>query len=441
MKAIATRTVAILLTIIVVIAVLGVLAYLATRPPEVTPKPPVRIVFASTQLSPPAEQSFMVSLLSEFYKETGIDVSFIPYGYTDIANKLEAEIKAGRVTMSIVGGLATEIDYFASKGFLEDLGKFGALTGRTFVEAALKAVGDQKSVYGITTFVPWMTATFVIVINNEAFNYLPQGLTADDVVKGTNKWTWDALLAWAKNIYEKVGERRVGLPAGAGGLLHRLLHGYLYVSYTGYQAKNFNSPEAVEMWTLLRELWKYCHPESTTWSAMADPLLRGDVWIAWDHTARIMSAVREKPNTFTVAPVPRGPAGRGYIVVLAGLAIPKNAPNQEEAWKLIEYLSRPQVQAKIAENVGFFPVVTEATPAITDPGVKKISEGVATQLGTVDRIVVFIPPLGGKAGDFVAIYRGAFERIVLKGEDISVVISELEPGLKAIFAELKIPEP
>jgi len=47
-----------------------------------------------------------------------------------------------------------------------------------------------------------------------------------------------------------------------------------------------------------------------------------------------------------------------------------------------------------------------------------------------------------KAGDFAAIYRKAFERIVLKGEDISSVLAELEPALKQysqswVFQNLK----
>jgi multiple sugar transport system substrate-binding protein len=462
------RVLGIIIAVIVVIAIIGIITYYLTMPPAPptptpsptptptptpplpptptptptpTPRPLVRIIFASTQLAPPAEQAFMRGLLASLLHEKNIQVEFVPLSYTDMAAKLEAEVTARAVTVSVVGGLATEIDYFASKGWLEDLARFGTLPGRTFVDTALRVVDEHKRLYGITSFIPWMTATFVIVVNNEAFKYLPEGLTREDVVMGTEKWTWDALVAWAKNIYEKTGERRVGLPAGAGGLLHRLLHGYLYVSYTGYQSKYFNSPEAVQLWTMLRELWKYCHPESTTWSAMAEPLLRGDVWIAWDHTARIIAAVKERPEMFTVVPVPRGPMGRGYIIVLAGLAIPKGAPNQDAAWELIEFLTRPEIQARIAENVGFFPVVKEATPVIVDPGVKKVSEGVSRQLATLDGKPVFIPMLGGKAGDFIAIYREAFERIVLKGEDISTVLAELEPKLKAIFAELNVPEP
>ncbi|AGT35893.1 hypothetical protein N186_07775 [Thermofilum adornatum] len=431
--------------ILLVAVIIGALAYYLLRPPASQPVPEKRpftkIIFASTQLSQPQEQSFTIGLLSALLNEKNIQAVFVPLGYSDMVSKLKAEVSSGSVSVSLIGGLSTEIDYFASQGWLEDLSRYGTLPGRTFTSSVMNVVEQQKKQYGIQTFVPWMTATFVIVVNNKTFDYLPAGLTKEDVIKGTDKWTWDALVAWAKNIYEKTGEKRVGLPAGSGGLLHRLIHGYLYVSYTGYQARKFNSPEAVAMWNKLKELWNYCHPESTTWSAMADPLLKGDVWIAWDHTARIISAIKTKPDDFTVVPVPRGPAGRGYILVLAGLAIPKGAPNPEAAWEVIEFLTRPENQARIAENVGFFPVVKEATPTIVDPGVKKVAEGVSTQMSVADGIPVAIPSLGAKAGDFVAMYRTAFERIVLKGEDASTVLSQLDPQLQAIFRDLNIQAP
>jgi multiple sugar transport system substrate-binding protein len=439
------KTTIMVVAILLVAVIIGALAYYLLRHPASQPVPEKRpftkIIFASTQLSQPQEQSFTMGLLSALLNEKNIQAVFVPLGYSDMVSKLKAEVSSGSVSVSLIGGLSTEIDYFASQGWLEDLSRYGTLPGRTFTSSVMNVVEQQKKQYGIQTFVPWMTATFVIVVNNKAFDYLPAGLTKEDVIKGTDKWTWDALVAWAKNIYEKTGEKRVGLPAGSGGLLHRLIHGYLYVSYTGYQARKFNSPEAVAMWNKLKELWNYCHPESTTWSAMADPLLKGDVWIAWDHTARIISAIKTKPDDFTVVPVPRGPAGRGYILVLAGLAIPKGAPNPEAAWEVIEFLTRPENQARIAENVGFFPVVKEATPTIVDPGVKKVAEGVSTQMSLADGIPVAIPSLGAKAGDFMAIYRTAFERIVLKGEDASTVLSQLDPQLQAIFRDLNIQAP
>jgi multiple sugar transport system substrate-binding protein len=420
----------VLLTSIAAIAAvaIGVTVYMITRPK------PVSLVFASTQLAPPAEQAFARSLLWRFGNETRIKVDFVPMGYAELAARIEAEVKAGKVSTNLIGGLTSDIDPLASKGLVEDLTKLGALPGRTFYPA----LEEASKMHGIKAMVPWMTATYVVVVNNKAFDYLPPGLSKEDVVRGTEKWTYDALLEWARNIYQKTGRQAVGLPAGGGGLLHRFLHGYIYPSYTGKQAELFDSPQAVKLWEYLRELWKYTNPASTTWDAMASPLLGEEVWIAWDHVARIKDAIVTAPDKFTVCPAPRGPAGRGYIIVLAGLAITKGSPDQDAAWKVIEFLTRPEIQATIAENVGFFPTVKEAAPAITGP-IKKIADGVSAQFAAGDSIAVMIPPLGGKGGAFNAVYRSAFERIVLKGEDIKTVLSEGAATLRSIFQEVGIP--
>ena len=398
----------------------------------------VTIIWASTQLNPAQEQAFVKNeLLPPFTQETGINVEFVAIKYSDLYTRLESEMTAGKVTIDVIGELHGGLDMFASKGWLMDLSQFGALPGRTFIPQ----LEEFSQLYGIKAYVPWMTATYVMVVNKEAFNYLPDGLTMDDVVRGTDKWTYDALLAWARKLYEETGSPKLGFPAAPDGLFVRFLHGYIYPAFTGAQVKNFDSPEAIEMWNYLRELWQYVHPSSTTWKAMAEPLLRGEVWIAWDHTARVKDAILQKPDQFVVVPVPKGPHGRAYILVVAGLAIPKNAPHPQEAWKLIEYLTRPEVQAKVLENVGFFPTVQEASAQVTDPGIKVLVDGVNSQLTAPDSLVAMIPSLGARGGDFKNIYLTAFERIVINGEDPAQVLPELKQQLDQIFQETGAPLP
>ncbi|AEH23769.1 ABC transporter substrate-binding protein [Pyrococcus yayanosii] len=401
-------------------------------------KEEAKVVWASTQLNPPEERAFVLEkLLPPFKDETGIDVEFVPLSYADLSTRLAGEMEAGKVTIDVIGDLHGGLDYFNSQGWLMDLSD-KKLEGRTFIESFMKYATDKD---GKIFYIPWMSATYVMVINKDAFKYLPAGLTEEDVIKGTEKWTYDALLEWAKNIYEQTGKKALGFPAGPKGLFHRFLHGYLYPSFTGYEAKNFDTPEAVKMWNYLKELWQYVNPTSTTWDSMADPLLQGEVLIAWDHTARIKNAIETKPDQFVVVPVPRGPKGRGFIVVLAGLAIPKNAPHPEEAWKLIDYLTRPEVQVEILKNVGFFPTVKEAADAVPEGPLKILANGVAAQSSTKDALIVMIPNLGEKGGEFSAIYREAFQRIVLQGEDPAKVTAELKPKLYGLFQEkgLEVP--
>ena len=418
--------------LIIVIVVAGVVGYYMFFKPK-----PTKIVWVSTQLNPPEEQAVIKDILKNFTKETGIEVEFVPISYSDLSVRLEAEMEAGNVSIDLIGELHGGLDYFNSKGWLMDLSDMPELTGRTFIST----FEDYSTIDGKKVYIPWMSATYVMVINKDAFNYLPDGLTKDDVINGTENWTYDKFLEWAEKLKTDTGSPQVGFPAGSKGLFVRFLHGYLYPSYTGAQAKYFNSTDAVTMWDYLDQLWEYVHPSSTTWDAMADPLLKGDVLVAWDHTARIKSAITEEPDDFVVVPVPKGPKGRGFILVVAGLAIPKNAPNPDAAWKLIEYLTRPEIQNEILEKVGFFPTVEEASEELPEGPLKILATGVATQSATPDAVVAMIPNLGAKSGEFKDIYREAWDRIVLKDEDPATVTTDLADDLWALFEEAGIEIP
>ena len=77
----------------------------------------------------------------------------------------------------------------------------------------------------------------------------------------------------------------------------------------------------------MKQLWEYTHPQSLTYAFMQDPLLSGEVLLGWDHVARLKTALDQRPDDFVAFPVPAGPKARAYMPVLAGMAIPKNAPN------------------------------------------------------------------------------------------------------------------
>ena len=394
-----------------------------------------KIYFASTQMTPAEERAFLISKIAEFSRKTGIDVELLNFDYAALIARVESEHKAGKVKLGLVADLQGGLYLLASKGCLEDLSDV-RIPGRTFLLEKYAYANGKK------LFIPWLQATYVMVINKDAFKYLPEGLTKEDVIYGTEKWTYDALLAWVSNIAKKSDMMYpLGFPLGPGGLWHRLMHGYLYPSFTGAQVLKFDSVRALEMWTYLKKLMSYVHPASSTWDKMDEPLLRGEVLIAWDHTARIKNAIVTMPDKFVVVPVPRGPMGRGYIIVLVGLSVTKDAPEKDKIVKLIDYLTSPEVQVAILQEVGFFPVVKEASGRIPEGALKVLAEGVINQAATKDGLVSFIPNLGPKGGEFENVYREAFRRIVKEGEDPVKVLRELGEKLRKLFKETESPLP
>jgi len=391
--------------------------------------------FASTQMVPAAEQIFAKSvLLKGFADESGINVEFIPMEYPDLFTRLSAEVFAQKVTISLVGELHGGLDLMNTKVLLDDLSGI-TLPNRTFI----KALEDYSVLAGKKVYVPWMQATYVMAVNKKAFQYLPAGLKVEDVTGASEKWTYDALLNWSKNLNDALKGPKLGFPMGPKGLWHRFLHGYIYPSFTGYQAAAFDSLRAVKLWEYLKELRPYMHPSSSVWESMDEPLLKEEVLIAWDHTARVKNAVIEKPEDFAIVPSPRGPQGRGYITVAVGLAIPVGAPQKDNAVKLIDYLTSPDIQVKMLENIGFFPTIKEAEGVIPEGALKILATGVLSQSGSPDSVIAMIPSLGAKGGEFSAAYRDAFTKIVIEGADTETTIISIADKLRAIFKEIGVP--
>lgn len=273
-----------------------------------------------------------------------------------------------------------------------------------------------------------MQATYVMAAHKDALQYLPEG--AD-----VNALTWEQLAEWAQNMQAESGEAKLGFPVA--GLFHRFLEGYAFPSFTGGMVTQFRSDAAADMMAFLRDdLWPYVNPESINYDFMNEPLLSGEVWVAFDHVARLKPAFDERPEDFIAFPAPAGPAGRGYMPVVAGLGIPFTSPNPEAAEALISYMLSPEVQSAVLNELGFYPVIE----GVDTSG---LSEGVAIQLGAVDATINApdaIPSLlpvglGARGGEINEIFRNAFNRIVLNGEDIATVLDEEGTTLQTLMDE------
>jgi multiple sugar transport system substrate-binding protein len=122
------------------------------------------------------------------------------------------------------------------------------------------------------------------------------------------------------------------------------------------------------------------------------------------------------------------------LPVVAGLAIPNTSPNPEGARALIEYLTRPEVQAVTLQQVGFFPVVEGELPADLGEGIQK--EVAAVQATTSDPAALnsLLPVgLGDQGGAYNDIFKATFRAIILDGNDIPTVLAEQKTAMQAIL--------
>jgi len=395
---------------------------------EVTPAPVDygKVAFISTQCVPVEEAEKMRGvILADFPGQP----EFIPADYATFEDTVLAEVKAGKGSIDVIGALHGQFPTLLAAGALQDISHLvDKVKDRGIPDAYMELgkLGTDKQY-----FIPWMQATYIAAANKKALKYLPAGADPESL-------TWEQFRDWAKNIYEATGEKKLGFPIN--GLLHRFLEGYIYPSYTGGMVTTFRSAEAIKMWEFVKDLWQYVHPQSMVYEFMQEPLMSEEVWLAWDHTARLINAFKERPDDFLALPSPSGPKGLGFMPVVVGLAIPVTAPNQKGAEALIEYLTRPEVQITTLREVGFFPVIDVEYPATIAAGIRAQGEAVSKQAAAANAIPAMLPVgLGPRSGEINKIYRDAFTRIVINGEDIETVLAEETANLQALLDETGAP--
>ncbi len=384
------------------------------------------ILFWSDQGTPVEEQQ---AIRDTVLKGFSGEVDFQPQDPGPFVTRIQAEAQAGKGSIDVIGGLHGDFAGFPDAVTdLSDLAGSLASVGvnQTYLGLGKLSTGEQK-------YIPWMQATYIMAANKKALEYLPAG--AD-----INALTYDQLIEWAKTMAEKTGSPKFGLPAGPKGLIHRFVQGYLYPSFTSSEVTKFRSPEAVAMWEKMKELWKYTSPASTNYGFMQEQLLSGEVWVAWDHTARLADAFNQKPADFVAFPAPAGPAGRGFMPVVAGLGIPKTAPDMDGAKKLITYMMQPDTQIAMLKAIGFFPVVKATLPADMPESVKAEGAAVAAQSASKDANPGLLPVgLGSAGGKFNKVYTDTFQQILLANRDIKTVLDSEAATLSGIMKEANAP--
>jgi multiple sugar transport system substrate-binding protein len=386
------------------------------------------LIFLSTQLRPIEEAQKMRNLiLKEFPKK----VDYVPEQPAQLPVRIKAEQQGGTHTIDVVGALHGELQPLVPLDALVPLDELAVSVKGRGIPDALMSLGKFGGAH--QRYIPWMQASYIMVANKEALPYLPAGANIDAL-------SYEQLAFWASAVREKTGKRVLGFPAGPQGLMHRFFEGFLYPSHTGGVVVPFRSEAAETMWTQFASLWKSVNPNSTSYNFMQEPLLSGDVWIAFDHIARVLDALRQKPEEFVAFPAPAGPKGRGYMPVLAGLAIVKGAPDTNGAMALIDYLARPETQVATARSVGFFPVVKADLPPDLDAGIKLGAGAIEKGQSAKDALTTLLPiGLGQRGGEFDKVFMDTFQLIVLRGQKPRAVLDREAETLRRLMTETGAP--
>jgi len=387
-----------------------------------------RLVFLSTQLRPIAEAQKMRNLvLKNFSRE----VEFITEPPQNLQTRLKTGAASDATAIDVIGALHGELQPLALLDVLvplDDLARKASNRGIPDALLTLGKFGTEQQLY-----IPWMQAGYIMIANKDALSYLPPEAEIDAL-------SYDQLAAWAETIRQRTGKRVLGFPAGPHGLMHRFFEGFLYPSFTGGVVRPFRGTEAEVMWAGFTSLWKSVNPNSLGYSFMAQPLLSGEVLIGFDHIARVLDALRQKPDQFAAFPAPSGPRGRGYMSILAGLAVPRTAHDIDGSMALIDYLNQLDIQLATARSAGFFPTLKTDLSTDPDRGLKMGATALFKTQSARDALPV-LPPvgLGARDAEFDKVFIDTFHQIVLRGHNPRSVLDQEAEVLRRLLAEVGAP--
>jgi multiple sugar transport system substrate-binding protein len=391
--------------------------------------------FLSSQAQPIDEAQGMRNLIAAGVKGN-VDFNVSLTG-SQMTSKILAEHQAGKVDIDLYGDIHGNMVPLQTAGALQDLTPLlQRLEKDRKFDAQLVTygkLGTKKQYY-----IPWLQASYMMAVNKKALPYLPKG--AD-----VNNLTYDQLISWGQAMEKATGEKKIGLPAAGGargGLLNRFIQAYLLPSYTGGTVTGFKSSEAVQAWQEMKKLWAVSNPQSSTYGFMQEPLQSGEVWVAWDHQARLIDAFKNLPGQVIAVPAPSGPKGLGFASVVAGLAIPVGSANQKGAEDMIDFLTRPASESKASGVTGFFPVLSDANLSTGSAPAQIVTEAaaVAKQAANKKAIAVLLPVgLGAKDAEFNKAFIDTFTRIILNNENIQTVLSDEAQRMQALLDTAKAP--
>jgi multiple sugar transport system substrate-binding protein len=388
--------------------------------------PSKTLVFSSRLFSPPAEQLFFINeIIKPFEEEHGITVNFSIIDDQTLLQHAEVQQTTNHVTTDIVVSHNGSMPQWLDAGWVEDLTDVVASwDDRTFSEAFVTDTNRDGRQY----FLPVGADVYLLLANNKALTYLPAGVDLDAI-------TWDQYAAWAVAIAEGEGEGKVcitGIPSKSWVYMF----GGTGLSY-GAGFPDANSEGAMAAWKVWETIGKAGGfvPTVLNVDSCVDPMMREESWLTVFHNARAGQVFASNETSFTLAPAPSGPVGIGSIAGVSGYAVMKGSANYDLAISFLEYLTRPEIQVKLAKGTGgFIPPVEEARDYIGDEAIDEVINKAVLVLN--NGVVSGVP--GSDYQDWGAVkacYDDVFEDTILPGLDVTQ--ERLDEAEACIVALLK----
>lgn len=334
------------------------------------------------------ERQFIVEeVISEFENEYGVDVELEIASDADIDKILETSFGANNLNHDLLIGFNGNMPRYVSNDWVVPVDDLKSEIDYTFLEA----FDSTSKVDGKQYFLMFDSDVYLLIAHNNALEYLPDGLTKDDVEAG--KITWEQYKDWAINIKNGEGTGKTTFPALPGKFFLYELGG-MQLSYgSGYP--DINSEGSKKAWSLLNEMvdaGALIDTNDNYWT-ISETMKTDEAWLSVFHMAHIGEVYNAAPADYVVAPAPTGPNGKGSIAGGHGFGILNGAENEELAREFVKWFMQDEILYKV--STGYSTVIppikemietlgNEPEDVIIRMGINTLEEGVVSYLPISD---------------------------------------------------------
>ena len=350
----------------------------------------------------------------------GVTVNVTSIPWTDALSKFQTAVAAGTTPDLAEMGTSMMANFAGSFQQVPS----GISTSGIFPGAKSSAV-----VGGATLGVPWYVDTRVIYYRTDL---------AKEAGYSKPPTTWAGLEAMAKAMQTKAGAKwGIDLPAAGTGAYQSMLpfvwSGGASLMNSGQSAWTFDSPQMISALKYYQSYFTegIANPDpSTVVGGVESAFVSGNTPMLLDSPAEV-SALNAAggagfSSKYAAMEIPAAPGATSTSYVGgADLTVFKNSAHSAAAWKLVQYLSEPSVQAEFYKTTGDLPAVQAAwnDPSLSGDAMFSVFR---SQLQSVQA-----PPANLAWSQVAADADEQLERIV-KGTDPASALSTLQSEAQSI---------
>lgn len=292
------------------------------------------------------KQYLMDSFFKKFEEDNNCKVEVDFVAQADAIKKIQSEQDSKNYITDIIYADTANMAPYVNDGWMQDITALADSTGSTYT----KMFDNSTNKDGVRYFVPMSFDVYITCANKKALDYLPDGLTEDDVVSGI---TWEQYADWAVAIAAGEGEGKTMMPANLTGSQLLYPMGGMSLAYGGGfpELTSDGFKDALGIMAKIAAGDGF-YAEQDQYTAPTDPLNSGDVWLTFAHMAPVGASYNAAPNNYVIGAAPKGSKGAGSTSGAWCYGIAQGAPNQELAEKFINYVADPEVNYEFCSNYG-----------------------------------------------------------------------------------------